>query len=78
MRHWVLKLFILIVGGSFISCTPKETNDIYLCGNSSTHKAFYVVNGLKTALSPNCYEDQVIAIEVLNEHVYCAGHIREQ
>ena len=74
----MLKLFILIVGGSFISCTPKETNDIYLCGNSSTHKAFYVVNGLKTELSPNCYEAQVIAIEVVNGNVYCAGHIREQ
>lgn len=77
MRLFRLLFFISIAGIFFTSCTPKETNDIYLCGNSSDYRAFYWVNGQKTELSPDCYKAQVNAMEVLDGDVYCAGHIRE-
>lgn len=68
---------LLAVGLTAVSCTPKETNDIYLCGNDSGRSAYYWVNGVKTPLSPECHTAQVSAIEVLDGDIYCAGYIRE-
>lgn len=76
-KHLQCTVLMLATLSVLISCTPKETNDIYLCGNDSGRSAYYWVNGVKTPLSPECHTAQVSAIEVLDGDIYCAGYIRE-
>ena len=76
-KHLQRTFLMLAALPLLISCTPKETNDIYLCGNESGRSAYYWVNGVKTPLSPECHTAQVSAIEVLDGDIYCAGYIRE-
>lgn len=72
-------LLVLATLPVLFSCMPKEkeANDIYLCGNDSDRSAYYWVNGVKTPLSPECYEVQVSTIKVMGDDIYCAGYIRE-
>lgn len=66
---------LLAAGLCLAACGPKETNDVYVCGNTADKHAFYALNGQFTELGAEYDASHVAAMKVVNGDVYCVGYV---
>lgn len=70
----LLAMFIVAVL-SFISCGSKETDQIYICGQTPEHHAFYYLNGVQKLLCLESHPSAAYDIDVKDGTVYCGGYL---
>ena len=75
MRQVKYLAALLAAGLCLTACGPKETNDVYVCGNTADGHAFYAFNGQFTELGAEYDASHVSAMKVVDGDVYCVGHV---
>lgn len=66
---------LLAAGLGLAACSPKEANDVYVCGNTADGHAFYAFGDRFTELGAEYDASHVAAMKVVGGDVYCVGHV---